>query len=154
MKNLLVFIVLSFWFSTAFSQTFSLRDTLNYNLNDIAVHVIYTYPPEPYQPVYAWRTHIPFDYSYPGIHNQDAKLIGYTDDRGVLSIVVKLPHDPIHCGWFYNERVAVGSVDSRKSNSLNFTIKDGAVHAGPMHPALTPPCSPLRRLLPGHPIEP
>ena len=141
MRKILIFIVLSFCYSNVFSETYSLRNTLSYNLTDpgaLAIHVVYTYPPEPNQPVYAWRTHTPFDYSQ-GIHSQNGALIGYTDDRGVLSIVVKLPHDPIHCGWFNNERVAVGSLSSQKSNSLNFTIKDNGGHVGPLHPSF-PQC--------------
>ena len=140
MKNLLVFIALSFWCTTVFSKTFVLRDTVHYavkhyGLKDVAIHVVYTYPPEPYQPVYIWRIHVPADGSYPGVYTQDGELLGYTDNKGVLSTVVEIPDDdPSLCGWFINERVAVGSVTSQKSNSLNFTISDGEPHAGPLDP--------------------
>jgi len=132
MKKLLLFMVLFFCCSNVFSQTFSQRDTLNYYLGQSSVHTIFTYPIQPNQPVYAWRTHTNFDGS-PGIHTQTATKIGTTNDQGILTIVVyKLPYDPIHCGWFTHERVAVGSPYNQKSNFLNFTIKVPRI--GPLPP--------------------
>ncbi len=124
MKKILIFMMLSFFGSSVYAGTFSYRNAKVYNLwqNTPAVHIIYTHPIQPKQPVFAWRTHTNFN-GKPGIHTQKGVLIGYTNNQGVLSIVVpKLPQDSKHCGWIRNERVAVGSLNSPKSNSLNFTI--------------------------------
>jgi len=128
MKKILVFIILSFFSCSVFAEIISSRyNTQNYYLDDYAIHTIYTNPIKPNQRVYGWRTHTNFD-GTPGIHTQKGKLIGYTDGNGVLSIVVeRLPVDPVHCGWFRNERVSVGSKYGPKSNSLNFTITVGVL---------------------------
>ena len=127
-------IIASLFISQAFSAPTSSRNTLQYNLKDFALHTITTNPIQPFQPVYAWRTHTRFDGSQ-GIHTQSKKMIGETNGQGILNIVVQsLPHDGIHCGFFINERVAVGDPDGVKSNALSFTIRDLSPHPGPMHP--------------------
>jgi hypothetical protein len=127
-------IVASLFISQVFADPTSSRNTLQYNLYGYAIHTITTNPVQAYQPVYAWRTHTNFDGSA-GIHTQNGKLIGETNAQGILNIVVQsLPHDGIHCGFFINERVSVGSLTSVKSNSLSFTIRDVSPHVGPMHP--------------------
>ncbi|MCO7224502.1 hypothetical protein [Pleionea sp. CnH1-48] len=101
-------------------------------LGHYAIQVIYTNPVQAHQPVYSWREHRNFDGTL-GIHNQNAKLIGYTDGNGVLSVVLpRLPYDPIHCGTYIGERVAVGSIHARKSAPINFTIQVPRV--GPLPP--------------------
>ncbi len=136
----------SFFCSSVSAQTFSSRyGTMVYNLwyNDLsyAIHTIYTNPIKPNQPVYSWRTHTNFDGTL-GIHTHNAKLIGHTDSRGVLSIVVgRVPPDSVHCGWFRNERVAVGSISAPKSNRLSFTIIKKLTRPLPgPHPPLDPLC--------------
>jgi len=129
-----ILIGVSLFISQAFAAPTSSRNTIQYNLDDYALHTVTTYPVQANEPVYAWRTHIRFN-GTKGIHNQNGKLIGYTNNQGILNIVVqRLPHDGIHCGYFSNERVAVGSPDNVKSNVLNFTIADARPHAGPIHP--------------------
>ena len=122
--------------ASSYAATTSIRDSNNYylgGLSDGALHVIYTNPVQANQPVYAWRTHTNFD-GTSGIHTQNAAPIGYTDENGVLTIILHggLPNDPIHCGWISNERVAVGSPSAPKSNALSFTITAPLI--GPLPP--------------------
>lgn len=133
MKNLVAALLL-IASATSFAATTSYRNTVgnNHYLGGYALHVIYTNPIQANQPVYAWRTHTNFD-NTPGIHSQNGTLIGYTDNQGVLTIVMpRLPSEPVHCGWINSERVAVGSRNARKSNALNFTIR--APRIGPLPP--------------------
>ncbi len=134
MKKILVFIMLSLFGCSVLAETVSSRyNTTNYYLGGYAIHTIYTDPIKPKQPVFSWRNHTNFD-GTPGIHTQNGKLIGYTDNNGVLNVVVeRLPFNPVHCGWFRNERVSVGSKYSQKSNSLSFTITVGVL-PGPLPP--------------------
>ncbi len=141
MKKIFIFMMLSLFCSSVFAQTYSSRyDTTVYDLwNDhasYAIHTIYTNPIKPNQPVYSWRTHTNFNGTR-GDGTQNAKLIGYTNSQGVLNIVVeRLPPHSSLCGWFRNERVAVGSRSAPKSNSLNFTIvKKHYRGAGPRPPS-------------------
>jgi hypothetical protein len=122
MRNVIATFFLLFVTSTTFAATYSVRDNLSYGLGEHAVHTVFTFPAQPFQPVYAWRTHTRFDGS-PGIHSQYASYIGSTDGNGVLTIVVPhIPDDGIHCGWFTDEQVAVGSPNAPRSASLSFTI--------------------------------
>ncbi len=135
MKKILGALIL-FVSTSTLAATTSVRDASNYYLGSGstgATHLIYTYPKQPNQPVYAWRTHTNFD-GTEGIHSQDGDFIGYTDSNGVLAIILYngLPNDPIHCGWISGERVAVGSVNAPKSNALSFTIT--APRIGPLPP--------------------
>lgn len=132
MKKILLIVILSCMCSSAIARTISLRDKTSYPLGQSALHNIVTIPAQPHQPVYSWRTHIRFDGS-PGTLGHNATYIGETDANGVLTIFVpNLPFDPIYCGSFINERVAVGSLTSPKSNSLNFSIVVGPF--GPFPP--------------------
>jgi len=143
MKKILVFTALSFFSCSVYAQTSAYRDATVYNLWDRfqpVMHITYTYPIKRYQPVFAWRTHTNFDGTL-GAHSYDGDLIGYTNHLGVLSIVAPrlsvLGGSSNLCGWFRNERVAVGSKDSPQSNSLNFTIEKttaGIVLPGPLPP--------------------
>lgn len=135
MKRLLGTLIVCFVTSTMAATT-SIRDASNYYLgggSSGATHLIHTYPKQPNQPVYAWRTHTNFD-GTSGIHSQNGDFIGYTDHNGVLAIILYsgLPNDPIHCGWISSERVAVGSTSAPKSNALSFTIT--APRIGPLPP--------------------
>jgi len=134
MKKILAFVMLSFFSCGVLAETVSSRYNItNYYLKDYAIYTVYTDPIKPNQPVFLWRNHTNFNGTR-GIHTANGKLIGYTDNSGVLNIVVEeLPLDPVHCGWFRNERVSVGSIYSPKSNSLSFTITVGLL-PGPLPP--------------------
>ncbi len=134
MKKILVFIMLSLFGCSVLAETVSSRyNTTNYYLGGYAIYTVYTDPIKPKQPVFLWRNHTNFN-GTPGIHTANGELIGYTDNSGVLNIVVaKLPDDPVHCGWFRNERVSVGSKYNPKSNSLNSTITT-SVRPSPLPP--------------------
>lgn len=135
MKLILTGIFLTIICGTAFAATFSVRDTAQYFLGDSATQIIYTSPPQPFQPVYQWRIHTRLDGS-PGIHSQDAVYIGDTDDVGMLRVYLdKIPISPVHCGFIIGERVAVGSPTNSQSNSLSFTILAGGM-VGPLPPWL------------------
>ena len=118
--------------SNALATTYSVRNSLDYQMGEHAVHTVFTVPAQPFQPVYAWRTHTRFDGS-PGIHNQNASYIGSTDANGVLSIIVPVSagDNGIHCGWFTDERVAVGTPYAAKSAPLHFTISIGVDFSPP-----------------------
>ncbi|NVJ62391.1 MAG: hypothetical protein HWE27_18530 [Gammaproteobacteria bacterium] len=131
MNKILLTLLVSFSMSAMAGSTL-LRNTTNYYLNHYAFQAVYTNPIQANQPVYSWRTHTRFD-GTPGIHSQNGELIGYTDSQGVfISVVPRLPFDPVHCGWINQERVAVGSPYARKSNAISYTIKAGRV--GPLPP--------------------
>ena len=133
-KKASIGIAASLMVTQVFAAPTSTRNTLDYKLGGYAVHTITTFPAQPYQPVYAWRTHTKFN-GLGGIHTQDQTPIGETDLNGTLVIVVQgIPHEGVHCGYFINERVAVGDPKSIKSNSLSYTIDDNQPHPGPMHP--------------------
>lgn len=122
MKTILAVAILFFTCSTAFAATTSTRNASVYVLGSSATHTITTNPIQPYQPVYAWRTHTRPNGSN-GDFGQSGDLIGYTDDSGTLEIHVnQIPLDFSFCGYFSGERVAVGSPSSPKSNALSFTI--------------------------------
>lgn len=122
MQKIIAGLFLTVICNSTFSETFSVRDSTRYFLLGSATHIVYTLPAQPFQPVYAWRTHTRLDGS-PGIHSQDGDYIGETDANGVLTIIVhSLPLDPVHCGFITGERVAVGSRDEAQSDSLGFSI--------------------------------
>jgi len=85
-----------------------------------SILVINTYPPKPYQPVYAWRQHRTHTGS--GSLGYNGDIIGYTDSNGSLIFNVRIPNDSIYCGEFLNERFAVGSATMPMSTPLNFQI--------------------------------
>ena len=113
------------------AATYSSRNATSYVLGQYASHTITTHPPQPFQPVYAWRTHVKFDYSLGPLGNF-ATHIGDTDANGILVIENIIGGDPIYCGNYYSERVAVGSTTSPKSNALNFKIEVSPI--GPRPP--------------------
>lgn len=124
--------------SSVFSAPHSSRNTTRYVLNTPAIHTITTNPVQPNAPVYAWRTHTKFD-GTPGNFSQNGDLIGYTDAQGVLVVVVNnLPNDENLCGFFIDEKVAVGSPHGIKSNAINFIIVE--VPFGPYDPLNPGPC--------------
>lgn len=137
MKNLSrigILIGALFFISQAVASPTISRDTSYYNLGGYALFVVTTYPVQANEPVYAWRTHTRFDGTN-GTLGYNETFIGYTNNRGILNVVVQtLPHDGIYCGYFSNEKVAVGYPSNKKSNILYFTINDGLPHAGPRHP--------------------
>ncbi len=132
MKKLSLFIILFCLSSSAISQVYSSRNTLNYYLGSYALHVIITDPIQANQPVYSWRTHTKFD-GTPGPLGYNGTYIGHTDSNGQLVIFApKLPYNPVYCGKYHGERVAVGSKNSPKSNYLNFKIEVPMI--GPLPP--------------------
>lgn len=135
MRNIIAIFFLLLVTPATFAATYSVRDNLSYIIGQHAVHTVFTIPAQPFQPVYAWRTHLRFDGSA-GIHSQYASYIGSTDANGILTILLpSIPADDgIHCGWFSNEQVAVGSTNAPKSAPLNFTISEQDPDFGPFPP--------------------
>ncbi len=130
-KILLSLTLLLLLFTQAHAATYSSRNATVYYHGGYASHTITTHPAQPFAPVYSWRTHIKFDYT-PGPLGYSATYIGTTDANGILVIENILPYDPLYCGNFYSERVAVGTPSSPKSNALNFKIETPRI--GPLPP--------------------
>ena len=132
MKKVLVIGLLACFCSSAFAGPTSSRNTSTYYLGGYALHTVTTNPVQAFQPVYSWRTHVKFD-GTPGPLGYNATFIGTTNANGILNIVVpNLPYDPIYCGFFLAERVAVGSPSAPKSNPLSFSIQSSLI--GPRPP--------------------
>ena len=131
MNKVLTTVLLFCVFSTASAATFSSRNTLSYLLGEYASHTITTHPAQPYQPVYSWRVHRKFDGTN-GPLGYDGELIGYTNGDGQLIIEVIIASDPIYCGHYIGETVAVGTKSSPRSNRLSFKIERGLI--GPRPP--------------------
>ncbi len=133
MRKLLLFIILFCLSSSAISAVHSSRNTLSYTFHDYVEHVITTNPIQANQPVYSWRTHTKFN-GDSGPLSYDGDYIGDTNSKGQLVISAPhLPMNPIYCGYFTGERVAVGSRNAPKSNVLNFMITAGVL-PGPLPP--------------------
>jgi hypothetical protein len=115
-------------FSTAHSamaQTpLSDRDSAGYDLSKYPTAFLKVYSPsQPYQPVYAWRTHARPS-GQVGNWTQNGELIGYTDHIGLFQSLVPLSPYPGLCGRFRGEEFAVGSIYGSRSAPLNFDIYD------------------------------
>ncbi|RBP51252.1 hypothetical protein [Arenicella xantha] len=131
MKRVLTTVLLFCVCSSAFATTYSSRNSTAYLLGQYASHTITTHPAQPYSAVYSWRTHVKFD-GDPGPLGYNGDIIGYTDGSGALIIEAIIANDPVYCGTYHAERVAVGSPTNPKSNYINFKIEVGLI--GPRPP--------------------
>lgn len=132
-KKALIAATLALVSVSAYADSYLYRNKAVYyvkqgNQEQHVLQIIYTFPAQPNQPVYSWRTHTNFD-GTPGAYSLYGKKIGQTDAHGRL--VIEFPsvhhHNGLICGRYTNETVAVGSRYAKRSNSVNTIIRAGVI---------------------------
>lgn len=133
-SRFLIAVILLFVGTEALSATYAFRDKELYNIygRDTPARVtVFTNPPQPYEPVYSWRTHeygLPFHgydtyFMVEGSRGYDGDYVGTTDQYGILDIYVEaIPRDSSFCGRYTNERFSVGQNSQPETDPISFKI--------------------------------
>lgn len=149
----LMAVIFLFVGAEVFAATYAFRDKELYNIyggNTPARVTVFTYPPQPYQPVYSWRTHeyaVYYGYNafffVEGNRGYNGDYIGTTDQNGTLDIYVEAtPDDESYCGRYTNERFAVGQNYQPETTPISFKIYRKIILDFGPYPPIADKCRP------------